>query len=154
MPETTTQRVSKPRFSMDMMIFSNMNELNKLIDTHAVEVEGGNLNAIFTWKAGMIQLYRNIQSFLENPEKEEYFRNIFNELDKRMDPINQTLDPERMRETFTLMRDLNSAVYEERNNTFIKVKTRIATIDKIMEYDFGILPKSEREAMRKKLEEE
>jgi hypothetical protein len=155
MEEQSVQgRKSKPRFSMDLMIFGNINEINKMIDTHAIEVEGGNLNSLPFWKAGILQLYRNISNFIEDDTKTNMIEVGFKNLDRLIDPYTQTLPStlDDLKKAILLLRSLNSVIYEERNLTFIKIKRQMADIDKLMDSEFGFLPKAERDEVKKRFE--
>lgn len=154
--EEQQEKIIKPRFSMDLMIFGNINELNKLIDTHAVEVERGQKEHMADWKAGLWQLYRNIGSFITDPNKIAAIEEAFRMLDNLVNPIQGTM-PESVSgiiATYGILRDLNSMLYEERNNTFIKIKRQMSDIDKLVDSEFGFLPKKEREEVKLRLEEQ
>jgi hypothetical protein len=156
-PEKTQVEKIKPRFSMDLMIFGNLNELNKMIDQSAFDAKRGDHNSLFGWVSALDQLYINMASFIkEDVEKINYIESAFTFLRQKINYYTQTLPStiDEMNKVMTVLRDLNKALYEVRNETFIKIKKQMATIDKIMEYDFGLLPKDQQIAMRKRLEAE
>lgn len=132
----------KPKFSMDLMIFGNINEINKMIDQSAFDVESGNLNSLFEWKAGLKCLSMNIESFIENDSMLKTIEKTFNILDTLIDPYTQTLPSEltNLKKTILLLRNLNSILYEARNNYFMKIIKIMSTTEKIWRYALGSLP--------------
>jgi hypothetical protein len=103
------------------------------------------------WVVAIIQEHWKLH---RRPGKVGTIEEAFRMLDNLINPINVNVDlsPAGLGAAFDMLRGLNIMLYEERNNTFIKIKRQMSDIDKIMEQDFGILPKAEREKIRKGLE--
>jgi len=149
MPEITKQPVRreierKPTWTMDVMILSNLNQISQAIDQAAVEVETGNMNALLTWKADLLQFYTNIRSFF-TPQIDEVARQSFENLDTKINIANRTMPTNQkdLNDTIGILRNLNMMFYHARNELFMKFIDIISPTRKALEYTYGALSKEE-----------
>ena len=136
----------KPTWTMDVMILSNLNEIAKYVDESAVKAEGGDINAIIAWRAGLREFYRNLKSFLV-PVIDKTIWDAFNELDKLINPVTRQLptSQEGITKVYLYLDILTTMLYQARNDLFMRFIELISPLKKAYRYALGSLPKEEQE---------
>jgi len=141
------EQEKKPTWTMDVMILSNLNEISKIIDEAAMQVETGNLNEIVTWKAGLKQFYRNIKSFFAKDIDDIAF-NTFKVLDEQISISRRSLPSSEaeLNKVIMLLSNLNEMFYHARNELFMRLIEIWSPTRKAYDYAFSALPDEQKEA--------
>ena len=137
MEEKRQEREIKPVWSMDVMILSNINEISKTVSESAIQVETGNLNALFLLRASLIELYDNLKSWLDDGNMiEDNFKKITTRLEKygynvEKMPYNEFIQ---IKMSLYLIKKL---LYRARNDLFMKFVVVRTEDDRMKQYSFG-----------------
>lgn len=122
---------------MDVMILSNINEISKAVSESAIAVETGNLNAIFTLRATLIELYDNMKSWLDDGQTIE---KGFEKIDEKLMTSGFNLEEMDYKEFNKVRMSLNhikKLLFQARNDLFMKFVVIRTEEEKAEEYALG-----------------
>jgi hypothetical protein len=127
----------RPAWSMDVMILSNINEISKAVSQSAIEVERGNLNEIFTFRATLKELYDNIGSLFDD---DGVILDFFDKIDEKLSKYGFNLEEMPYSDFMQIKESLNlvkKVLFNARNDLFMKFVVMRTEDDKMQRYSLG-----------------
>lgn len=148
-PETTSEPIRKPAWSLDVKIINDIAETLKAAGDYAIQLEIGDGNSLFPLKAFLYEAYLKLGGDFEGEgnlllaDAKNDLKAYFNRLaDWEKDNIKtgiekQQIDPTAFMLLRGILRMIRSILYTELNRNFVKFVTIWSETQKMERYSHG-----------------
>jgi hypothetical protein len=131
------QREIRPAWSADIMFIANMSKMKDAISESSVQVEIGNLNAIFSYRAWLRELYDSMRFWInDNNTLEKAFKNTDIVLDAYGFNL-ENMPPSEFKQIKKYLNFIKILLFNELSRLFSKTQTVWTEDEKMIKYAFG-----------------